>query len=379
MPIPTVTLEGPKSMTTENTSLEKAADRTPAVITTPEQYRGALLRWQSQGYNVLTPFTNISGLAAQHGLIAAVVTIKTDRDAGEVYDNSGGLPFLRDGEVALAKAGLRKIAECSGISTRTERTDPRTIPHYWEIKAIATYRGVNGAIVTREATMEWDLRDGSDRLKGFKPNQITEARKNGLRNCETRAINAVIRECGCGLKQKYTRTELQQPFVAIQVMFIPDMSDPETRRMVTERALGGTNAMYPPASRDLPAGEIIEGETSEPRQVGRGSSSSSQASASPAGSTDPDKPPTPDAVRIVKVETKTGKTNNKEWTRYTIVDSTGSEHSTFDKTIAAFAEKARDAKQWVEVAEESDGQYKNLIEIVPAGEQPSLLPNPSDL
>lgn len=374
MPNPTVALEPTKPMsTTDQTSLEKAADRTPPIITTADEYRSAVLRWQSQHYNVLTPFTNISGLAQQHGLIASVVQISTDRAAGEIYDNSGGLPFLKDDEVALAKPGLRKIAECSGISTSTVRTDPRTMAYYWEMKAIATYRGVDGAIVTREATMEWDLRDGSDRLKGFKPNQITEARKNGLRNCETRAINAVIRECGCGLKQKYTRAELAKPFVVVRVMFMPDMTDPETRRMVTERALGGTNALYPPAARELPAtGEIIEGETT----TARAASSPAAASTSPA---DPNKPPTPDAVRIVKVETKSGKTNNKDWTRYTIVDSTGSEHSTFDKSIADFADKARAAKQWVEIAEESDGQYKNLIEIVAAGEQPSLLPDPSAL
>ncbi|HKA57902.1 MAG TPA: hypothetical protein VKD28_04750, partial [Gemmatimonadales bacterium] len=231
-------------MSSESAALEKAADRTPPIITTAEEYRSAVSRWQAKALNVLTPFVNISGLAPQHGLIASVIQLSPNAADGDVYDNSGGLPWLKNDEVAPAKNGLRKIADCCGISTRTERTDPRTIPHYWEFKAIASYRGVDGTVIVREATMEWDLRDGSDRLKGFTPKQITEARKNGLRNCEARAVNAVIRECN-GLKQKYTKAELAKPFVAIKVLFLPDMQDPEIRKMVTERALAGTAAMYP--------------------------------------------------------------------------------------------------------------------------------------
>ena len=142
-------------------ALERAGQRTPAVITTPAEYREALATWAAN-YNVLTPFTNISGIAASFGLIATVVKLNPDKAAGEVYD---GLPFLKANEVAPAKVGLRKLAECGGISTSTTRTDPRTIPHYWEFKAVASYRGLDGSTITREATFEWDLRDGSDRLK----------------------------------------------------------------------------------------------------------------------------------------------------------------------------------------------------------------------
>lgn len=372
--------KGGASMSDE-TSLERAALRTPAVITTSEEYRGALLRWQEQRFNVLTPFTNISGMAAQHGIIASLVQVSTDRTAGEVYDNSGGLPFLKDDEVALAKTGLRKIAECAGISTSTERTDPRTIPYYWEIKARGSYRGVDGAIVVREATMEWDLRDGSDRLKGFKPNQITEARKNGLRNCETRAINAVIRECGCGLKQKYTRAELAKAFVVVRVMFIPDMNDPLTKKLVTERALGGTHALYASTSSRLPAADVIdvEPEPAEPRTVSSGTTASTTSTSTAPAQTpaDPDKPPTATAVRIVKVESKSGETSGRKWTVWSVVDHNGVEYSTFDKKFADAAEAFMKAKAWVDILDEQRGEYRNIAEMGPA--QPSLLPDPGSL
>src|SRR6185369_11283233 len=88
----------PKHMSDEQ-GLEKAAPKTPAVITTPEEYRGALLRWHEHHFNVLTPFANISGLAPQHGILSTVIQVNTDKSVGEVYDGTGGLPFLKDGEV----------------------------------------------------------------------------------------------------------------------------------------------------------------------------------------------------------------------------------------------------------------------------------------
>jgi hypothetical protein len=289
-------------MTNGNTALartDKTDDRTPAVITTPAEYTQSLERWQ-QHYNILTPFTNVSGIAPSFGIIATIVKINPEKAAGEVYD---GLPFLKAGEVALAKIGLRKLAECGGISTHTERTDPRTIQFYWEFRAIATYRGLDGSITTREATFEWDLRDGSDRLKGWTPNQITEGRKNGLRNCEARAINAAIRECGCGIKQKYTRAELDRPFLVVRVAFQPDMSDPAVKQAVTLRALEGASTLYPAQHRDLPAafsGDVIEATVeSEPRHAGSGATPAAAATVP-----DPNQPPTPDAVRIAKVESK---------------------------------------------------------------------------
>jgi hypothetical protein len=368
----------------------KNDDRGPAVITTPDQYRDALERWQ-QHYNILTPFTNVSGIAPSFGIIASVIKINPDPAAGEVYSGfteSGAkaMPFLKgekgkpSEELAIAKVGLRKLAECGGISTHTERTDPRTLAHYWEFRAVVTYRGIDGTLITREATFEWDLRDGSDRLKGWTPNQITEGRKNGLRSCEARAINAAIRECGCGIKQKYTRAELERPFVVIRVGFQPDMSDPAVKQAVTLRALEGTSTLYPTQRRDLPpasGGDVIEGTlVTEPRQAGSGATAA--ASAPPAGATpDPNQPPTPDAVRIVKVESKSGETKGKKWTRFVIIDDRGEEHSTFDAKLADAAKAFIEPKTWVEIDEETDGPYRNLVQIAPA--QPSLLPDATKL
>jgi len=361
----------PRTMSNEQQGLERASSRTPAVITTPEEYRGALLRWHEQHYNVLTPFSNVGGIAPHFGIIASVVKLKADPADGEVY---AGLPFLKGQkgtpteELAPAKIGLRKLAECGGISTSTTRTDPRTIPHYWEFKAVASYRGLDGSLITREATFEWDLRDGSDRLKGWTANQITEGRKNGLRNCEARAINAAIRECGCGIKQKYTRAELERPFVVVRVAFQPDMADPDIKRMVTQQALTGVSAMYPSASRGLPAGDVDDPPaSSEPVRVGSGSTSSATTS-TPAQ----EKPPVEGAVKIAKIETKSGDTKGRKWTKYLIVDSNGAEYSTFDKQHYDDAERFKAQDAWVEIVTETSGNYVNVVEIIKAGSEPAL-------
>lgn len=365
--------------TTPSTDLVK----TPDVITTADQFTSAVQRWQGR-FTLLTPFANISGLARAHGIFSTVIPINASPQAGEVYD---GLPFLKPGQVALAKNGLRKIAEGLGISTRLDYISVGVVAFYWHVKAIASYTGIDGKRVEREASQEWDLRDGSPRLKGWTTKQIEEARKYGLRACETRAINAAIRECGAGMKQAYTKEELAKPFVAVRVALQPDMSDPDIKRIVTEHFVGASRQLYASAPVSSPADPWADHDEPAPRQVGQGSTSEARtrtAESQPAtngqGTQSPDAPPTKDAVRIVDIKSTQGETNGRKWTRYAICDSRGEEHSTFSKSIAEAAEKFKADRTWVEIvtATSEDGRYKNLEEIIPAGSEPAL-PGMSDL
>jgi hypothetical protein len=350
------------------------ATRTPTVILTPDDYRAGLLRWQRANYNVLTPFTHISGLAAQHGIFTSMVQIDLNPAAAMCY---GGLPFLKrgkdgDDEVALAKNGLRMIAEGLGISTRLEYICVGPIRHYWHVKAIASYTGLDGRTIHREGSEEWDLRDGSERLTGWTANQISEGRKHGLRNCETRAINAAIRECGCGVKQAYRKSELQRPFLTIRVAFQPDMSDPEQKRMVLEHSLGSTNALYGPT---LPAALSLDEEPAavEPRRIGASTTTPTPAATAAPPVPDPHQPPTPGAVRFVDSKSASGKDpKGRAWTCWTFIDSNGVEVSTFKKDLADAAQRALEAETWLDVTTEQNGPYTNIVEIMPAGQQPAL-------
>lgn len=339
-------------------------------ITTPTQFEQAIAKWQGR-YNLLTPFTQITGLAPKHGIIASVVKIDPNPakgGPGEVYD---GLPFLHDGEVALAKIGLRKIAEGAGISITTTRTDPRTIPYLWEFKAIATYRGIDGTVVTREATAEWDLRDGSPRLKGWKPAQVEEGRKNGLRNAETRAINAAIREFG--IKQKYHQRELAKPFLVLRVAWQPDPNNPDDMRLVGENAMRGTSTLYGAPSLSAHAhsnaGDIVDADVVEQaRHVGSGTTAEPRVEQKP----DANAPPVAGAVRIADVKEVPGETKGRKWLRFDVIDSNGEVATTFDKTVGAAAIEFKKSQAWVELVIERQGDYRNVIEILPAGSEPKL-------
>jgi len=366
----------------QSQQLERAAARTPEVITTADEFRSSVLRWQQSNLNVLTPFSNISGLGSFCGIFTTVLTFDPNPDAKEVYDGSK-VPWVKPDELALAKNGLRKVAEGLGVSTSLIHLSVNQVRHYWHVKAVARYRGLDGAWIEREASMEWDLRDGSERLKGFQPKQIEEARKHGLRNCETRAINAAIRECGCGIKQVYKKTELAKPFVAVRVALRQDQNDPDVKRIVAENFFGASRALYPHAQvAAVDAFADTDDDTREPKSVGRGSTrpaetqAAQQTAATTTSTASPaaDTPPCEGAVRVVDIKTTTGEKNNRKWTRFEIVDSNGESHSTFSRSIADVAEKAKASRDWVEIVVESteDGKYKNLVEIAPAGQSPTL-------
>lgn len=369
-------------MTTTEQALEKVAPQTPAVITTPDEFRGALLRWQEKKFHVLTPFSNISGLAPAHGIFSSLVQISADRTAEEFYD---GLPFLKKDHVALAKRGLRKVAEGLGISTRLEYLSVGSVRHYWHVKAIASYRGIDGSTIEREASQEWDLRDGSDRLKGWTSPQLSEARKHGLRACETRAINAAIRECGCGIKQSYHKDELTRPFVTVRVMLQLDMSDPDQKRIALERALGSTNMLYQNASRSLPSVEVLDDDqpagTAEPRQVGSGST---PAATPPPPPSKPAEPVLPNGfgflqdVKVVDLKRRDGKGTFPKWIA---IDRDGVEHVTIKKDFGEKLDRCFKHKIAVDI-DSAENSYQELeiagvLEFDPA--QPSLLPNASEL
>lgn len=244
------------AMQTPDTALVPAGVR--HVITSQRDFAALLQQWQAEAVHALCPTIDFGALPEQFALVPAKVKIDPDPTMGDVYFRSD---FCKPGEVALTAIGLQKIANCAGISLITRRTDPRTLLQYWEFQAVASWTGLDGAKQIRTATKEWDLRDGAEQIKGFTPKQISEARKHGARNAETRAINAVIRQLG--VKQKYTVQELQKPFGVVRVVFQPDMKDPVQRAVVAHHAMGGTATMYPTAALAAAPGDVIEGQLAD--------------------------------------------------------------------------------------------------------------------
>jgi hypothetical protein len=79
------------------------------------------------------------------------------------------------------------------------------------------------------------------------------ARRFGLRLAESKSMNAAIRNLG--IKAKYALEELKKPFVMFRCSYVPDMSDPDIKRMVAGQALSGAGLLY---GQTAPAGAPIE-------------------------------------------------------------------------------------------------------------------------
>jgi hypothetical protein len=211
----------------------------PEVITSAAEFKRSLNFWAQEHYHVLTPQADFGSLPPQWTIVPSIVRLDPDVNAGDVYRD--GL-FCKQDEVAPTKVGLRKIARGGGLSWTTRRTDSGNVPNYWSMSATISYRGFDGQMKTSEASYEWDLRDGSARTANMSPKELSRARLNGYRRCEAGAINAAIREYG--LKQKYSQQDLKKPFVVLNLVFNPDMNDPQQKQAVLQNALSNTALLY---------------------------------------------------------------------------------------------------------------------------------------
>jgi hypothetical protein len=236
-------------------------DAATVELVSPSSFNHYIADMQKRAH-VLSPVTQIGSLPVMWKVVPAVVYINPDPAAGEVYQDK---LFCKDGEVAVTKVGLRRIAQAGGMDTGARRLDDGRIQFFWSFEGYIRYRGFDGQMKNHTASVEWDLREDSEQVKRmvraaekseyrkkqtpreFATKQIDAARLNGYRNAESRAINAAVREFG--LRQKYTSKELsEKPFVVFNMVANPDMADPEQRRMVLAHALGGVNALYPPSA-----------------------------------------------------------------------------------------------------------------------------------
>jgi hypothetical protein len=212
-------------------------------LVTAEAYNTQVAQWRADGFNVLTPSVALSTIPRDHRIVVSRVALNPNPAAGEVYQNS---LFTKQGEVALSKVGLEKIAQCAGISIeKVVRVDSGTVPYLWSFQAYGWWIGFDGARIDRVKGRTLDLRDGSDALKGFSANQIAQARVHGEAVCESKAINRVYRSYG--VKQKYLQAELDRPFIVCKLRYEPDMTNPIVAAIVTQIRMGATQLLFPQA------------------------------------------------------------------------------------------------------------------------------------
>lgn len=342
---------------------EQAGDRDaaiPDIIRTKVEYDRAYAILRAK-FHILTPMSSFSALAPQHGLVVTKVHIDSDPANGEVYSDKlfckTGSHDPLDDEVALTKIALRRFAIAGGWNLKPEIL--KIEKNYWLVRASNTFVGIDGAKQVLEATEEYDLRDGSPQVQGMSAARLNAARSHGLRGAEARALNAALREFG--IRQKFTRRDLQKPFILMRMMFLPDVNNQDQMRMVAERAMAGVHAFFPHAqatsqpSTDpvLQQLEPVNGLDDENAKVVHGEVIDHG----------------PQYVRIREI-TSVDITRNPPKTgtfkKWSIVDAHGEVHTTIKKDIATVAEACWNKDDWkqgreVEIESERNRYRENEI------------------
>lgn len=352
-------------------ALVKAPDVPEGLIITPHELAQQLERFRSH-YNVLSPAIQISQLAPGYGanlsLVPMDASVNQDGQGSDTYFNS---KIMKDGERALGKIGLVRIAQAAGIQWIPEhcrRTDDGRQMNLWRWQYFGVYRAHDGTVQQCLGSAEADLRDGSAEIQGWSAPQVKQQRSKGNEICETKAMLRAIRSLG--IKQKYTLEELKRPFVVVRFSFTPDMSDPEIKKLVTEQAMRGLTTLYaaPPALPVLPAHPDGPDDVDEPAAPTRNAPAAATPTTKPRA-TDPFAEPTqaalpPDATFVAKFEKADG-TNAKtgrKWTRYTVTFENGQIASTFSETLQQLVLDAKKEHLPVRITTSEVENYDDKLE-----------------
>ncbi len=249
----------------------------------------------AQGLNVLAPVTRLQYLPPGYQVAIRLVhfTMGGEWKGPQNGKRSNGTWYTVDGGgVALLKAPLRQLLAAAGGSVETVRMDDRRSGAFWEFQARVKIRTMDGSWRTITATKDLDLRDNSPVVESWVKNangqeggaskRILQARENGGRMSEAKAVNAAIRDA-LGLKASYTREEAGRPFMFPLLVYTPTSA--EALQMQAAVELGVVAQVYGPSAPGrayAPAGSIIDLDATEgqrPALVDRGQHSGPDAEA----------------------------------------------------------------------------------------------------
>lgn len=211
----------------------EALARVSGTFDTAAAANAAFIQAAQMGH-LITPQSVVGQLPMGCAVSTSVVWVDVDK---ETYPLPGGQ--------ALDKVALTRISDALGLDwVESYRTDDRSDPHYcaWHVKA--ALRRFDGTLRHETGNVDIDARDGSEyaletdarALQNKKPNtELPMTRKFLVRHCESKAMNRAIRRAAA-LRSKYSREELQKPFIVVSLVLtgrVPD--NPGMERVFAER------------------------------------------------------------------------------------------------------------------------------------------------
>lgn len=208
-------------------------------LSDPELVQDALEHAMEAGANVLAPMVALDHMPPDHVVGFRVCQFPTD---GEWDGKSNGHWYrVKGGGLAMHRSTLDMIAAAAGITTTDSKVETIGIYH-WQARVEVEVRGFDGRPRTGIGSVEFDVRDGSEEAKAA-GNGLDTVRRYGARHAETKARNRAIQNC-LGLRKKYTEAEAARPFVFPIMLWVPDTSDPEIKRLVAAKELGIVDELY---------------------------------------------------------------------------------------------------------------------------------------
>jgi hypothetical protein len=167
----------------------------------------------------------------------------------------------------LGKPALDKIAQAGGISFDPALSGVVGKPSedYLMFRAVANMTLPDGTKTTGIGTVEWmknreydpiaaeledakatyaaNKTDQNRKMVYGKTKQLADIMRYRVPMVESKAMNRAVRRL-MGLKAKYTKAELAEPFVVPHIEYMPDLADRNVMELLKSGADGRANALY---------------------------------------------------------------------------------------------------------------------------------------
>jgi len=198
-----------------------------------------------------------------------VVTLDPDKTNGADF-------YEMKGKWAPTKVGLQKLGDAAGVTFDPDKShgikgavEEVTLKSGAKVRvdsytyhAVGYVRRSDGTLKTLTADEEWQPWIAQTECKDDKE-FIFSARKRA-QMIRSKAMNGVLRQA-LSIKQAYTAAEAARPFFVVGYNWSPDVSDPNTAKIIASLVGADTAALYgpPEAQPALPEPDFIDAEDGE--------------------------------------------------------------------------------------------------------------------
>jgi hypothetical protein len=213
--------------------------------------------------NVLFPVTALDVIPALHRPTLSVIMVDTSEKSKDTY-------YITSDQRGLSKPVIQRMLAVSGAQCLTEKLTPDSDLDFIRWTAVVWGKLPDGTMHNARGSKTWAWEKSLEQFiakaldKSKPPETPEQAKARGVKaaqqyrefadeQTETKALLRAARGF-LGIKTSYSPEELKKPFlIAKSVLDLP-MDDPEIKRMVAQKAIDSTFALYgqPDAAPSLP-------------------------------------------------------------------------------------------------------------------------------